>query len=135
MHDPHPPFSHPVVDNPLFEVRHVTYQYPDCTPALADINLEIASGDRIALVGQNGSGKTTLMKMLCALLTPTEGEIHYQNLPLRGEHLNQSRLKIGLLFQDPDDQLFGHTLMDDVSFGPRHQGVTRKKPSRWPWMP
>ncbi len=121
------PFMLNVKEHPLFEVRHVTYEYPDCTPALADINLEIASGDRIALVGQNGSGKTTLMKMLCALLTPTEGGVHYQSQPLQGEHLNQSRLKIGLLFQDPDDQLFGHTLMDDVSFGPRHQGLTREK--------
>ena len=130
MHDPHPHFSHSTVDNPLFEVRHVTYQYPDCTPALADINLEISSGDRIALVGQNGSGKTTLMKILCGLLTPSEGRIHYRSRPLRGEHLNQSRLKIGLLFQDPDDQLFGHTLMDDISFGPRHQGLNREKADR-----
>jgi energy-coupling factor transporter ATP-binding protein EcfA2 len=104
----------------------VDYRYPDHSPALSGIDLDIAPGDRIALVGQNGSGKTTLIKHLCGLLGPARGEVLYRSLPLEGEHLEKSRLEIGLLFQDPDDQLFGHTLLEDAAFGPRHQGICRR---------
>jgi energy-coupling factor transporter ATP-binding protein EcfA2 len=110
----------------LFSMRGVFYRYPDDTQALSDIDLDIAVGDRIALVGQNGSGKTTLIKQLCGLLVPTAGEILYKGKRLKGEHLSRNRLEIGLLFQDPDDQLFGHTLLDDTAFGPRHQGLSRQ---------
>lgn len=61
MHEPLHPFHHPVLNNPLFRVSNLSYRYPDDTEALSDIHLDIAAGDRIALVGQNGSGKTTLM--------------------------------------------------------------------------
>ncbi len=113
--------------DPLFSVRNLSYQYPDGTEALSDVNLDITAGDRIALVGQNGSGKTTLMKHLCGLLLPASGEVIYKKELLTGTCLESARLKIGLLFQDPDDQLFGHTLLDDVSFGPRHQGLQRQE--------
>jgi energy-coupling factor transporter ATP-binding protein EcfA2 len=106
-------------------VRGLDYRYADKTRALAAIDLDIAPGDRIALVGPNGSGKTTLIKQLCGLLAPTAGEVAYKGRPIEGVHLEQSRLEIGLLFQDPDDQLFGHTVLDDAAFGPRHQGLSR----------
>lgn len=111
-------------------VRNLSYHYADGPPALSSINLDIAAQDRIALVGQNGSGKTTLIKHLCGLLLPTAGEVRYKNRPLIGDHLEQSRLEIGLLFQDPDDQLFSHTLLDDVAFGPRNQGLSREAAHR-----
>jgi energy-coupling factor transporter ATP-binding protein EcfA2 len=126
MHEPFRPIRQPVLDAPLFSMRRVFYRYPDDTRALSDIDLGIAGGDRIALVGQNGSGKTTLIKQLCGLLQPTDGEVLYKGKPLKGEHLDRNRLEIGLLFQDPDDQLFGHTLLDDAAFGPRHQGLSRQ---------
>ncbi|MBS3780757.1 MAG: energy-coupling factor ABC transporter ATP-binding protein, partial [Desulfovermiculus sp.] len=81
-------------------------------------------GERIALVGPNGAGKTTLAKNLCGLRTPCSGSVLYQGQQLIQDHLQRSRLEIGLLFQDPDDQLLGHTLIDDVSFGPRNQGAS-----------
>jgi len=107
-------------------MRGVFYRYPDDTQALSNIDLTIAAGDRIALVGQNGSGKTTLIKQLCGLLLPTAGEVFYKGEQMKETHLDRNRLEIGLLFQDPDDQLFGHTLLDDTAFGPRHQGLSRQ---------
>ena len=120
-----PPATASLLSSQLISVRNLSYRYADDTQALSEINLDIAAGDRIALVGQNGSGKTTLIKQLCGLLPPSTGEVHYKSNLLIEEHLERSRLEIGLLFQDPDDQLFGHTLLDDVAFGPRHQGLTR----------
>jgi energy-coupling factor transporter ATP-binding protein EcfA2 len=125
MHDPTPPLLQPDPEETLFSVRGLRYRYADGTPALSGIDLDIAPGDRIALVGHNGSGKTTLVKLLCGLLSPSAGTVAYRGRPLAGHHLDQARLEIGLLFQDPDDQLFCHTLIDDAAFGPRHQGLAR----------
>ncbi|MEX1314081.1 MAG: energy-coupling factor transporter ATPase [Desulfotignum sp.] len=113
-------------DKSIFCVRNLWYAYPDGIQALSGVDLDIFSGDRIALVGQNGSGKTTLVKLLSGLLAPEQGEVLYNGKALAGEHLDNSRLTIGMLFQDPDDQLFGHTVMDDVAFGPRNQGKSRE---------
>jgi energy-coupling factor transporter ATP-binding protein EcfA2 len=104
----------------------MAYRYPDGTEALAGIDLEIAAGDRIALVGQNGSGKTTLVRHLAGLLQPSAGSLAFKGRPLAADHLEASRLAIGVLFQDPDDQLFGHTLLDVAAFGPRNQGHSRE---------
>lgn len=117
----------PRVKETLFCLSSLNYRYPGGIQALSGINLEIAPGERIALVGQNGSGKTTLIKQLCGLLLPDDGCVRFRGEPLQGDHLDRSRLKIGLLFQDPDDQLFGHTLIDDVVFGPANQGLSRER--------
>ena len=107
-----------------FEIRDLHYTYPGEHEALRGIDLSIAAGDRIALVGQNGSGKSTLIKHLNGMLPTQQGELVYQGRPLSGEHLHRARLEIGVLFQDPDDQLFCSTLYDDVSFGPLNQGIS-----------
>ncbi len=117
----------PGPEAPLFQLTDLNYRYVNGPRALSGINLEIAAGDRIALVGQNGSGKTTLIKQLCGLLLPEKGAVCFKGEPLAGDHLDRSRLKIGLLFQDPDDQLFGHTLIDDVAFGPANQGLSNDR--------
>jgi len=127
MHEPQKPFVRPALDSPLFSVRGLFYEYPDHTNALSGINLDIAPGDRIALVGQNGSGKTTLIKHLCGLLQPTGGEVLYKGEQLTGAYLDRARMEIGILFQDPDDQLFGHTVLEDVAFGPGQQGLSRER--------
>ena len=126
MHDPIIFIPPPEVKDPLFHLTNLNYRYVGGPQALSNVNLEIAPGDRIALVGQNGSGKTTLVKQLCGLLLPGDGEVCFKGRPLKGGHLERSRLEIGLLFQDPDDQLFGHTLIDDVAFGPSNQGFSRE---------
>jgi len=122
MHDTARPTTEHSREQALFTLSGVGYRYPNDVPALSGIDLAIQRGDRLALVGQNGSGKTTLVKHLAGLLQPEKGEVHFNGEPLRGEHLQTSRLRIGLLFQDPDDQLFGNSLLEDVAFGPRNQG-------------
>ena len=110
-------------ERPLqFDIRNLHYCYPGGQHALNGIELRIAAGDRIALVGQNGSGKSTLIKHLNGLLPVQQGEVHYNGRPLNAESLQRARLEIGVLFQDPDDQLFCSTLYDDVCFGPLNQG-------------
>ncbi len=115
----------PEQTDPLFRLTDLSFRYVNGPLVLDGVNLDISPGERIALVGQNGSGKTTLIKQLCGLLLPEQGEVCFRGEPFGGEHLDRSRLEIGLLFQDPDDQLFGHTLIDDVAFGPSHQGLSR----------
>ncbi|MFH2063574.1 MAG: energy-coupling factor transporter ATPase [Pseudomonadota bacterium] len=126
MHDIHKSIPWPPSDDALVSVKGLSYSYPNHRKALTGIDLDIPSGERIALVGQNGSGKTTLIKLLCGLLSPTSGEILYKGKPLPDHHFDGSRPEIGLFFQDPDDQLFGHTVVEDVAFGLRNQGLSRE---------
>ncbi len=125
MHEQPLPVQRPTLEETLFSLQGLVYRYPDETLALSGIHMDIATGDRIALVGQNGSGKTTLIKLLCGLLRPTAGQVWYKNQAFEGDYLEHSRLNVGLLFQDPDDQLFGHTLLEDAAFGPRCQGLAQ----------
>jgi energy-coupling factor transport system ATP-binding protein len=110
---------------PLFEIQSLVYRYPDGHAALNGIDLTLYQGERIALVGQNGAGKTTLVKHLNGLQRPQSGTVLYKGKPLEGEHLVSARLQIGMLFQDPDDQLFCNTLDEDVAFGPQNQDLSR----------
>ena len=112
---------------PLFEIHSLEYHYPDGHPALKGIDLTIHRGDRLALVGQNGSGKTTLIKHLNGLYRPRSGEVLYKGSALTGPHLLEVRRQVGMLFQDPDDQLFCNTLDEDVAFGPRNCGLSRRE--------
>jgi energy-coupling factor transporter ATP-binding protein EcfA2 len=107
----------------LFRIDGLGYRYGNGIEALSDVDLRVSKRERIALVGPNGSGKTTLAKLLCGILPPSAGAVRYKGRPLTGPHLDRARLEIGLLFQDPDDQLFSHTLIDDAAFGPRQQGM------------
>ncbi|MBW1646918.1 MAG: energy-coupling factor ABC transporter ATP-binding protein [Deltaproteobacteria bacterium] len=120
------PASQELRDRILLSAQGLCYRYPDGVQALSGIDLKIARGDRIALVGQNGSGKTTLIKVLCGLIAPTDGNVSYKGQTLVAEYYNRSRLEIGVLFQDPDDQLFGHTVVEDVAFGLRNHGLSRE---------
>ena len=105
----------------LFRLRNLHHRYPDGTPALTGVDLDISPGERLVLLGPNGAGKTTLAKHLNGLLIPDSGEITYRDQPLAGPHLAQARMEIGLLFQDPDDQLFCNSVREDILFGPYNQ--------------
>ena len=111
----------------IFQCRQLCFTYPDQTPALHNIDLAIAPGDRIALVGHNGSGKSTLIRHLNGLLPVQKGEIIYHGMPLASEHLSDIRLKVGVLFQDPDNHLFCNNLYEDVAFGPLNQGKNKEE--------
>ncbi len=110
-------------EEPLYRLDHVSHRYPDGTQALRDVSLGLYRGDRVALVGRNGSGKTTLVRLLAGLLPCGEGEIRCRGQVLQGELSPQQRARVGVLFQDPDDQLFCNTLNDDVAFGPLNLGL------------
>ncbi len=104
------------------EIRHLSFRYPDGHQALQDISLTLREGEKVALVGPNGAGKSTLMLHLNGLLQG-EGEIVVDGLPVQRENLPQIRARVGLVFQNPDDQLFSPTVFEDVAFGPLHMGL------------
>lgn len=105
------------------DVRGVSFRYPDGSAALHDISLSITPHEKIALVGANGSGKSTLLLHLNGILRATSGTIHVCGLPLNDKTVSQIRARVGLLFQNPDDQLFSTRVYEDVAFTARHMGL------------
>ncbi len=105
------------------ELCGLGYAYPDGTPALRGVDLRIAHGESVAVVGANGAGKSTLLLHLNGLLLPSQGEARIDGLPVTRASLTQVRRKVGFVFQDADDQLFMPTVHDDVAFGPMNQGL------------
>jgi cobalt/nickel transport system ATP-binding protein len=102
----------------------VAYHYPDGHQALRGVDLTIEAGERVALLGPNGAGKTTLILHLNGILSPTAGAIHIGGLPVTKPNLKEIRRRVGVVFQDPDDQLFMPTVRDDVAFGPANLGLS-----------
>jgi len=107
---------------PVLQVKDLSFAYPDGLIALKGISLQISQGEKVALVGPNGAGKSTLMLHLNGLLAG-EGEIEVTGLPVTKDHLPIIRARVGMVFQNPDDQLFSPTVFDDVAFGPLHMGM------------
>lgn len=101
-------------------VQGLTYRYPDGTPALNDVDLSVAVGESVAVLGPNGAGKSTLMLHLNGILTGV-GHIEVMGIEVKSKNLQQVRSLVGLVFQDPDDQLFSPTVREDVAFGPLNQ--------------
>ncbi|MEM0358422.1 MAG: ABC transporter ATP-binding protein [Candidatus Hadarchaeales archaeon] len=106
----------------VVEVRKLWYTYPDGTVALRGVDLEVEEGESVFLMGPNGSGKSTLLLHLNGLLLPQRGEVRVFGLDPRNG-VEEIRKKVGLVFQDPDDQLFMPTVFEDVAFGPLHLGL------------
>jgi cobalt/nickel transport system ATP-binding protein len=117
----------------LIAVRGLGYSYPDGHDALLDVSFTIAPGERVALIGPNGAGKSTLLLHLNGLLPdrpPATPAVIVDGLPVSEPNLREIRRRIGLLFQDPDDQLFCPTVWEDVAFGPRQLGLREPALSR-----
>ncbi|MGK5550828.1 energy-coupling factor ABC transporter ATP-binding protein [Actinomadura kijaniata] len=111
---------------PSLEVRGLAYAYPDGTQALFGVDLTIGRGERVALLGPNGAGKTTLVLHLNGILTGGLGTVSVGGLridPGDRKGLREIRRRVGIVFQDPDDQLFMPTVREDVAFGPANLGV------------
>jgi cobalt/nickel transport system ATP-binding protein len=108
--------------NPI-TITNLSYTYADGTQALTDINLSIGPTERVALVGANGSGKSTLLLHFNGLLMSQTGSVVVGELPIEPQNLKAVRNFVGLVFQNPDDQLFMPTVWEDVTFGPLNQGL------------
>jgi cobalt/nickel transport system ATP-binding protein len=107
----------------IVEVKDLEFSYPDSTHALLGISFTIRHGESVAIVGANGAGKSTLLLHLNGYLTPTVGQVRIGDFPLTRETLQEVRRTVGMVFQDPDDQLFMSTVYDDVAFGPLNLGL------------
>lgn len=107
----------------MLQIQNLSYTYAGGVQALERISFTLLSGESVALLGANGAGKSTLLSILCGLLLPGEGAVHYDNIQLSKETLPKVRAGVGLVFQNPDDQLFMPTVYDDVAFGLRNQGM------------
>jgi cobalt/nickel transport system ATP-binding protein len=108
---------------PVLDVRGLAHAYPDGHQALFGVDLHVHRGERVALLGPNGAGKTTLVLHLNGILTAGAGSVAVSGLPVTKPNLAEVRRRVGIVFQDPDDQLFMPTVRDDVEFGPRNLGV------------
>jgi len=115
----------------VIRLEGVSFGYPgdqSRRPVLDDLHLQINRGDRVGLIGSNGSGKTTLFHLIMGLLYPTQGEIEvFGEKRMQEKDFREVRAKIGLLFQDSDDQLFCPTVAEDVAFGPLNLGKSQEE--------
>lgn len=108
--------------SPLLIVQNLSFSYPDGQAALQNVSLAIQHGEKVALVGPNGAGKSTLMLHLNGILSG-DGQVRIAGLEVNKSNLPLIRAKVGLVFQNPDDQLFSPTVYEDVAFGPLHMGL------------
>ena len=109
---------------PVIEIKNLNYAYPDGTNALSDINLDIYEGESVGIIGPNGAGKSTLLLHLNGIFKGA-GSIKILGRDINNDNLAFIRNKVGLVFQDPDNQLFMPTVFDDVAFGPLNMGLTK----------
>lgn len=108
----------------LIEAENLSYTYPDGTPALDGISFRITHGESVAIVGANGAGKSTLLLHLSGCLLASGGQLRIGDFMVTSRTLDEVRRSVGMVFQDPDDQLFMPTVFDDVAFAPRNLGLT-----------
>jgi cobalt transport protein ATP-binding subunit len=106
----------------VVRVSNLSYRYPNGRTALKSVSFSIEAGEKVALIGPNGAGKSTLLLHLNGLLSGV-GEIQIDGIPLERKTLRDIRRRVGLVFQDPDDQLFMPTVLDDAAFGLLNQGM------------
>lgn len=109
------------------EFEGVKYVYPDGTVALDEISLKILKGERVAIMGPNGAGKSTMVMLMNGLYTPASGNVKISGVPLNMRSAHEVRRRVGVVFQNPDDQLFCPTLWEDVAFGPLNMGLPKEE--------
>jgi cobalt/nickel transport system ATP-binding protein len=115
-------YTYPECEGDVLQIEDLHFSYPDGHVALRGISLHLCEGDKAALVGPNGAGKSTLMLHLNGILTG-KGGLTVAGLPFNKQNLPLIRAAVGLVFQNPDDQLFSPTVFEDVAFGPLHMGL------------
>lgn len=125
-HQPLYEITLPDGDGDVLQVQDLHFAYPDGHVALQGVSLNLCEGEKVALVGPNGAGKSTLMLHLNGILSG-DGDISIAGLPINEKNLPVIRAMVGVVFQNPDDQLFSPTVFDDVAFGPLHMGLPEDK--------
>lgn len=112
--------------NIQLSTENLSFTYPDGTQALKNINIEIEKGEKVAIIGSNGAGKSTLFSHFNGLTEPTSGCVKIEDKPISFEkdELLKVRQKVGIVFQDPNDQLFAPTVKEDIAFGPMNLGLS-----------
>ena len=115
----------------MLDTQNLSFAYnassPDAILALRDINLRVAPGELVAIIGHNGSGKSTLAKLLAAMIEPSSGTISVDGIDSTPANVWEIRRRVGMVFQRPDDQLVANTVIDDVAFGPENLGLPREE--------
>ncbi len=114
----------------IVQTDNLHYTYPDGTIGLNGISFRITHGESVALVGANGAGKSTLLMHLNGYLLPSKGDIRIGDYPLNKKNIKAARRSVGMVFQDPDDQLFMPTVYDDLAFGPMNLGMPEEEITR-----
>jgi len=109
------------------DMQDVQYRYPDGSVALDGIDLQVGRGERAVVLGANGAGKSTLLAVMCGVLQPSQGTIKILETKLTRKTTRRLRASIGLVFQEPDNQLFMPTLWEDVAFGPLNMGLSARE--------
>ena len=104
----------------IVEVKDVQFNYPGSVKAIGGVSFGISKAERVAILGPNGSGKSTLILLMAGLLTPLKGEITVFNEKTSSKNFQKIRQRIGIVFQDPDDQLFTQSVIDDIEYGPKN---------------
>ena len=112
------------------KVENLHYAYDDGTRAVEGVSFEVEMGEKVAILGPNGAGKSTLLLILMGLLTPQSGKVFIQGREMNAKTAAELRRHIGLVFQDPDDQLFMPRVWDDVAFGPMNMQLSEEEVSR-----
>jgi cobalt/nickel transport system ATP-binding protein len=124
-----------VVVSTAIEIQRLSFHFDDGTPALREVSFQVDEGESVAIIGPNGAGKSTLLLHMVGILPEPgqghgEGEVFLFGERLRSDDLGAARRQVGLLFQDPDDQLFCPTVGEDVAFGPRQLGLRGEELAR-----
>jgi cobalt/nickel transport system ATP-binding protein len=104
----------------IVEAKDVQFNYPGSVKAIGGVSFGISKAERVAILGPNGSGKSTLILLMAGLLTPLKGEIKVFNEKTSSKNFQKVRQRIGIVFQDPDDQLFTQSVIDDIEYGPKN---------------
>lgn len=112
----------------ILEARDLEYSYPDGTSALRKVNLQVRRGEKLAILGSNGAGKSTLFMQFNGIYRPSSGSIKYhgQDISYKNKALTELRKNVGIVFQDPDSQLFSASVWQDISFGPLNLGLSEE---------
>ena len=114
----------------MIKIKNLTVKYPDGTEALRSLDINVNEGESIALMGANGAGKSSLLLAITGIAPYTEGEIYVDDILLSKKTVADVRQRVGIIFQDPDDQLFMPSVFADVAFGPRNKGLNEKETVR-----